>query len=79
MSAPPQSAEFDKPMQRDNPPALSSLDLHGNYWEIHKSTSCSYSTSSSAQQQHSPRTAPSSPQQVCFFVGSQDEPHSPAQ
>ncbi|XP_018552690.1 patatin-like phospholipase domain containing 3 [Lates calcarifer] len=74
LSVPPLPLERDKPMQRDNLPALSSLDLHGNYWEIHKSTS---SLSSSSQHHHHPHITPSSPQQVCFFVGSQDETSQP--
>ncbi|KAK5849161.1 hypothetical protein PBY51_008824 [Eleginops maclovinus] len=69
LSAPPLPTECDKPIQRDNLPALSSLDLHGNYWEIPKSTS----SSSSSSPTHHPHIPPSSPQQVCFFVGSQDE------
>lgn len=72
LSTPPLHTECDKPMQRDNLPALSSLDLHGSYWEIPKSTS-------SSTHHHHQHTAPSSPQQVCFFVGLKDEPHSNAQ
>ncbi len=75
LSVPPLPTECDKPMQRDNLPALSALDLHGSYWEIPKSTSSSISSSS----HHHPHITPSSPQQVCFFVSSQDEPHSHAQ
>uniref|UniRef100_G3Q6M3 triacylglycerol lipase n=1 Tax=Gasterosteus aculeatus aculeatus TaxID=481459 RepID=G3Q6M3_GASAC len=71
LSAPPPPTQCDKPMQRDNLPALSCLDLHGSYWEIPESTS-----SSSHHQTH---IAPLSPQQVCFFVGSQDEPHGHSQ
>ncbi|XP_041637079.1 patatin-like phospholipase domain containing 3 [Cheilinus undulatus] len=69
----PQPMECDKPVQRDTPPALSALDLHGSYWEIPNSTSSSYSLS------HPPHTIPSSPTQVCFFVGLQDDPQSQAQ
>ncbi|XP_047431550.1 patatin-like phospholipase domain containing 3 [Mugil cephalus] len=69
LSVPPLPSERDGPLQRDALPALSSLDLHGNYWEVPKSTS-------SSSQPHPPLIAPLSPQQVCFFVGSQDEPHS---
>ncbi|XP_070710157.1 patatin-like phospholipase domain containing 3 [Pempheris klunzingeri] len=72
LSAPPLPTGCDEPMQGDSLPALSSLDLHGSYWEIPKSTS----TPSS---HHHPHTAPSSPQQVCFFVGLRDEPHSQTQ
>ncbi|XP_074481495.1 patatin-like phospholipase domain containing 3 [Sebastes fasciatus] len=64
LSEPPLPTECDKPMQGDNPPPLSSLDLHGSYWEIPKSTSS----------HHHPHIAPSSPQKVSFYVGSQDEP-----
>ncbi|XP_068573158.1 patatin-like phospholipase domain containing 3 [Cebidichthys violaceus] len=71
LSAPPPPTECDIPMQRDNLPALSSLDLHGSYWEIPKSNSSS--------SHHHPHIAPLSPQQVCFFVGSQDEPHGHTQ
>ncbi|XP_062299598.1 patatin-like phospholipase domain containing 3 [Scomber scombrus] len=71
MSEPPLSTERNRPKDGNNMPALSSLDLHGNYWEIPKSTS-----SSSNYHSH---IAPSSPQQVCFFVGSEDEPHSDVQ
>uniref|UniRef100_A0A3Q4AGZ8 triacylglycerol lipase n=1 Tax=Mola mola TaxID=94237 RepID=A0A3Q4AGZ8_MOLML len=60
LSAPPLPLECDKPVQRDNLPALSSLDLHGNYWEIPKSTSSSLN--------HPPNMPPSSPEQVRFFV-----------
>ncbi|XP_070847750.1 patatin-like phospholipase domain containing 3 isoform X2 [Chaetodon trifascialis] len=70
LSAPLLPSECDRPMQRDDLPALSSLDLHGSYWEIPKSTS-------SSSHNH-PHISPSSPQQVCFFVGLQDEPHSHA-
>ncbi|XP_029351048.1 patatin-like phospholipase domain containing 3 [Echeneis naucrates] len=66
LSVPPLSTDNDKPIQRDNLPALSSLELHGNYLETHKSTS------SSSHHPNSPCTVPSSPKQVCFFVGSQD-------
>ncbi|XP_034382566.1 patatin-like phospholipase domain containing 3 [Cyclopterus lumpus] len=76
LSAPPPPTECDKTMHRDNLPALSSLDLHGSYWEIPKSTS---SSSSSHSSHHHPHIAPSSPQQVCFFVGSQDDHHGHAQ
>ncbi|XP_074554813.1 patatin-like phospholipase domain containing 3 [Halichoeres trimaculatus] len=72
LSDSPQPSECDRPMQGDKPPALSSLDLHGSYWEIPNSTS-SFSSS------HPPHITPSSPTQVCFFVGSQDEPKSPTQ
>ncbi|XP_056281136.1 patatin-like phospholipase domain containing 3 [Pseudoliparis swirei] len=66
LSAPPPPPGCDKSVHL---PALSSLDLHGSYWEIPKSTS-----SSSSSPHHPPHIAPSSPQQVCFFVGSQDDP-----
>ncbi|KAA8579906.1 hypothetical protein FQN60_005441 [Etheostoma spectabile] len=69
LSAPPLPTECEKPMQRDHLPALSSLDLPGNYWEYTKSTS-------SSSQKHS-HIVPSSPQQVCFFVGSQEDLKSP--
>uniref|UniRef100_A0A3P8U928 triacylglycerol lipase n=1 Tax=Amphiprion percula TaxID=161767 RepID=A0A3P8U928_AMPPE len=71
LSEPPLPSECDSAMPRDILPALSSFDLHGNYWEIPKS-------SSSSAHPHPPLIAPSSPQQVCFFVGSQDESPSPA-
>lgn len=70
----PQPVERDRPMQRDAPPALSALDLHGSYWEIPNSTS-----SSSSSPHPPPHISPSSPTQVCFFVGLQDEPPSPTQ
>ncbi|KAM9845970.1 patatin-like phospholipase domain containing 3 [Aulostomus maculatus] len=73
LSEPPLTAELDTAMERDRLPTLSSLDLHGNYWEIPMSTS-----SSSPPHLH-PHVTPSSPQQVCFFVGSPDEPHSGGQ
>ncbi|KAF3704841.1 Patatin-like phospholipase domain-containing protein 2 [Channa argus] len=69
LSAPPLPTECDKPMYRDTLPALSALDLHGNYWEIPKSTSSSCSLTN----HHHPCIPPSSPQQVCFFVGSEEE------
>ncbi|KAM6961896.1 patatin-like phospholipase domain containing 3 [Tautogolabrus adspersus] len=71
LSEPPPPTERNKPTQRDHPPALSSLDLHGSYWEIPNSTS-------SSSPPHPPHIAPSSPTQVCFFVGLQDEPQSQA-
>ncbi|KAM7377841.1 hypothetical protein PAMA_012980 [Pampus argenteus] len=71
LSEPPLSTECSTPIDRDNLPALSSLDLHGNYWEIPKYTS-------SSSHRH-PHITPSSPQQVCFFVGSRDEPQSHVQ
>lgn len=70
-STPPLPSECDKSMHRNTLPVLSSLDLHGSYWEIPKS--------SSSLSHHHSHVIPSSPQQVCFFVGSQDEPFSPAQ
>uniref|UniRef100_A0A3Q2P989 triacylglycerol lipase n=1 Tax=Fundulus heteroclitus TaxID=8078 RepID=A0A3Q2P989_FUNHE len=69
LSVPPLPSETETPRQTFVP-ALSSLDLHSHYWEVPSSTSSSHLPS---------LTAPSSPQQVCFFVGSQDEPQSPAQ
>ncbi|CAI5637518.1 patatin-like phospholipase domain containing 3 isoform X2 [Oreochromis niloticus] len=66
LSVPPLSSECE-PSQKDIPPALSSVELHSNYWEIPKSTF------SSSHQRH-PAIDPSSPQDVCFFVGIQDEP-----
>ncbi|KAL6117126.1 pnpla3 [Pungitius sinensis] len=71
LSAPPPPTKCDKPKQRDNLPALSCMDLHGSYWEIPGSTT-------SSSHLHT-RIAPLSPQQVCFFVGSQDEPHGHTQ
>lgn len=71
LSTPPLPTECDNPIQKDKAPALSSLDLHGSYWEIPNSTSSS--------SKHHPHTAPSSPQQVCFFVGLKDEPQSQEQ
>ncbi|XP_040005434.1 patatin-like phospholipase domain containing 3 isoform X2 [Xiphias gladius] len=76
LSVPPLPTEWDKPMQRENLPALSSLDLHGNYWETYESTS---SSSASSHHNDNPHIAPSSPQQICFFVSSQDEPLSHVQ
>ncbi|XP_012732238.2 patatin-like phospholipase domain containing 3 [Fundulus heteroclitus] len=73
LSVPPLPSETETPRQTFVP-ALSSLDLHSHYWEVPSSTS-----SSSSSSHHPSLTAPSSPQQVCFFVGSQDEPQSPAQ
>ncbi|XP_028254466.1 patatin-like phospholipase domain containing 3 isoform X1 [Parambassis ranga] len=69
LTVPPLPSKSDSPVERDNPPALSALDLHGNYWETPNSTS-------SSSQSRLPLITPSSPQQVCFFVGSQDEPQS---
>ncbi|XP_041833490.1 patatin-like phospholipase domain containing 3 [Melanotaenia boesemani] len=66
LSVPPLPSESQAPFQRDILPALSSLDLHGNYWEIPESTS-------SSSHHHPLFTAPSSPQQVCFFVSSPDD------
>uniref|UniRef100_A0A668VN94 triacylglycerol lipase n=1 Tax=Oreochromis aureus TaxID=47969 RepID=A0A668VN94_OREAU len=66
LSVPPLSSECES-SQKDIPPALSSVELHSNYWEIPKSTF------SSSHQRH-PAIDPSSPQDVCFFVGIQDEP-----
>ncbi|XP_005742700.1 patatin-like phospholipase domain containing 3 [Pundamilia nyererei] len=66
LSVPPLSSECG-PSQKDIPPALSSVELHSNYWEIPKSAF------SSSHQSH-PAIDPSSPQDVCFFVGIQDEP-----
>lgn len=63
LSVPPLHSDTNRLMERDVVPALSSLDLHGNYWEIPKYTATSSSSSS--------RIGPS--QQVCFFVGSQDD------
>uniref|UniRef100_A0A3B3WXI2 triacylglycerol lipase n=1 Tax=Poecilia mexicana TaxID=48701 RepID=A0A3B3WXI2_9TELE len=63
LSVPPLPSEPESPTQTIVP-ALSSFDLHSNYWDIPSSTSSSL-------------PAPHSPQQVCFFVGSQDEPQSP--
>ncbi|XP_071389135.1 patatin-like phospholipase domain containing 3 [Centroberyx affinis] len=77
LSLPP-SAESDGRVERDKLVALSALDLHSNYWEIPNSTSSS-SSSSSSHHHHPPSTplTPSpSPRQVCFFVGSRDEPPS---
>ncbi|XP_026182881.1 patatin-like phospholipase domain containing 3 [Mastacembelus armatus] len=74
LSVPPLPTEYDRPMQRNNLPALSSIDLQGNYREIPKSTSSSSSPSSSHHHRH-PRVAPASPQQVYFFVGSEAETH----
>lgn len=66
LSVPPLPSECE-PTQKEIPPALSSLNLHNTYWEIPKSTN-------SSSHQSDPAIAPSSPQQVCFFVGMQDEP-----
>ncbi|XP_008399785.1 patatin-like phospholipase domain containing 3 [Poecilia reticulata] len=63
LSVPPLPSEPESPTQAIVP-ALSSFDLHSNYWDIPSSTSSSL-------------PAPTSPQQVCFFVGSQDEAQSP--
>ncbi|XP_028306987.1 patatin-like phospholipase domain containing 3 [Gouania willdenowi] len=72
LTAPPLSTECNSPPPSDILPLLSSLDLHGNYWEIPSSSSLSSSS------QHSPLISSSSPQQVCFFVGPpNDEPLSP--
>ncbi|KAJ0037033.1 hypothetical protein NL108_015851 [Boleophthalmus pectinirostris] len=66
LSVPPLSSEKERPLDLDILPALSSLDLHGNYWEI-------------PQTPTSPSSAPlSSPQQVCFFVGSEDDAAPPS-
>ncbi|XP_076023483.1 patatin-like phospholipase domain containing 3 [Genypterus blacodes] len=74
LSAPP-SSECDRSLERDNLPALSSLDLHGRCWESPTSTSSSSSSSS----RHQIPVSPTSPQQVCFFVGLPDEPQKPEQ
>nr|ACY30627.1 adipose triglyceride lipase [Gillichthys mirabilis] len=63
LSVPPLTSELQRPLDLDTLPALSALDLHGNYWEIPKSPA----PSSPAH------IAPTSPQQVCFFVGSEDD------
>ncbi|KAF7643976.1 hypothetical protein LDENG_00230170 [Lucifuga dentata] len=68
LSMPPPSAECDKRVDRDNLPVLSSLDLLGKWWETPKSTS-----TTSSPPQHLP-VVPTSPQQVFFFVGVQNEP-----
>ncbi|XP_072233507.1 patatin-like phospholipase domain containing 3 [Leuresthes tenuis] len=65
MSVMPLPSESENPKQNDILPAFSSIDLHGNYWEIPKSTSTSH--------HHPPLIAPSSPQKVCFYVSSQDD------
>ncbi|XP_072309656.1 patatin-like phospholipase domain containing 3 [Eucyclogobius newberryi] len=63
LSVPPLTSERQRPLDLDTLPALSALDLHGNYWEIPTPPS-----------PPSPaHIAPSSPQQVCFFVGSEDD------
>ncbi|XP_003972682.1 patatin-like phospholipase domain containing 3 [Takifugu rubripes] len=69
LSAPPLPLEGDGPLQSDHLPALSSLDLHSSYWQIPKSTS--------PASQHHPLRVSSPPQQVCFFVGLQDETDRP--
>ncbi|XP_075867584.1 patatin-like phospholipase domain containing 3 [Nelusetta ayraudi] len=71
LSAPPLHLESERQpvAQMDHLPALSSLDLHGSYWEIPQSKSQPHQH----QQHHPTLTAPSSPQHVCFFVGLQDE------
>ncbi|XP_056878751.1 patatin-like phospholipase domain containing 3 [Takifugu flavidus] len=69
LSAPPLPLEGDGPLQSDHLPALSSLDLHSSYWQIPKSTS--------PASQHHPLSVSSPPQQVCFFVGLQDETDRP--
>ncbi|KAJ0013155.1 hypothetical protein NQD34_017489 [Periophthalmus magnuspinnatus] len=58
LSVPPLTSEKERPLDLD---ALSSLDLHGNYWEIPQTPTSPSSTHIS------------SPQQVCFFVGSPDD------
>uniref|UniRef100_A0A1A8PA74 triacylglycerol lipase n=1 Tax=Nothobranchius pienaari TaxID=704102 RepID=A0A1A8PA74_9TELE len=72
LSVPPLPSECETPLQCDILPPVSSLDLHSSYWENPKLTS------SSPHDQRS-LTAPSFPQQVSFFVGSQDDPLSPAE
>lgn len=71
LSVPPPTSESQRPLDLNPLPALSSLDLHGNYWEIPKTTSVPSPPSS-------PHVPPSSPQQVCFFVGSQEDVPGPA-
>ncbi|XP_067110746.1 patatin-like phospholipase domain containing 3 [Osmerus mordax] len=69
LSLPP---TLEQHMSRDRPLSLSSLDLssHSQYWEIPTSSS----TSSSGP---SLRTHSLTPQQISFFVGSEEEPESP--
>lgn len=67
LSEPPLHPPSDPPAHPDLVPALSSLDLHGNYWEIPAAAS------GPASAPPPPLVFPSSPQQVCFFVGSQDQ------
>ncbi|XP_015256097.1 PREDICTED: patatin-like phospholipase domain-containing protein 2 [Cyprinodon variegatus] len=70
LSVPPLPTETDCPTQTMTP-ALSSLELRRDYWNIQSSTSPA---------PHLPALpAPASPQPVCFFLGSQDEPQSPEQ
>ncbi|XP_037551696.1 patatin-like phospholipase domain-containing protein 2 [Nematolebias whitei] len=61
LSVPPLPSEIQASAQSDILPAMSSFDLHSSFWQVPKPTSCP------------PLMAPSSPQHVCFFVGSQDE------
>uniref|UniRef100_A0A8C6UCC4 triacylglycerol lipase n=1 Tax=Neogobius melanostomus TaxID=47308 RepID=A0A8C6UCC4_9GOBI len=62
LTAPPLTTEPQRPLDLDTLPALSSLDLHRTYWEIPKTSPAS-----------SPHVPPSSPQQVRFFLGSQED------
>uniref|UniRef100_A0A8C6UAP3 Patatin-like phospholipase domain containing 3 n=1 Tax=Neogobius melanostomus TaxID=47308 RepID=A0A8C6UAP3_9GOBI len=62
LTAPPLTTEPQRPLDLDTLPALSSLDLHRTYWEIPKTSPPS-----------SPHVPPSSPQQVRFFLGSQED------
>ncbi|XP_029902164.1 patatin-like phospholipase domain containing 3 [Myripristis murdjan] len=66
LSSPP-TVEHNNFVEKDNLPAFSALDLHSDYWDV-----LSSSPSSSSQHQLSPSP---SPRQVCFFVGTEDEPH----
>ncbi|KAM9327817.1 patatin-like phospholipase domain containing 3 [Pholidichthys leucotaenia] len=64
LSVPPLPSEYDQPREKDVPPAVSSLDLYGSYWEIPTSAS-----STSSTQRQPPLAPPTSPQPVRFFFG----------
>ncbi|KAM6987120.1 patatin-like phospholipase domain containing 3 [Aplochiton taeniatus] len=72
VSMPPTLEKGDL-METDGHMAFSSLDLCSGYWDIPSSSSPSQESPAS------PRNPSPSPKQICFFVGSEDEPDSRVQ
>ncbi|CAG5927176.1 patatin-like phospholipase domain containing 3 [Menidia menidia] len=66
----PLHSKNESSMQNDMLPALSSIDLHGNYWEIPKLTSSNH---------HPLLIARSAPENVCFYISPEDRPHHDVQ